>query len=104
MLVIVENPYNHRKYKLAPYESGECFKLYVSPLPGAKNKKGDPVSADWLFTGKYPLTINDGLSKIWNMILCDTTDEREVDLKDLKDLIKRTRSEVIKTITMKDLM
>lgn len=103
MLVIVENPYNHRRYKLVPYESGGCYKLYETPLPGALNKQGEPVKAEWLFTGKYPLTIDRGLDMIWKRMLCDDGDAREIELKDLGKQIKKMRTEVIKTITVEDL-
>lgn len=103
MQVILENPSNHRRYKLTPYESGGCYKLYESPLPGALNKQGEPVKAEWLFTGKYPLTIEAGLDMVWKRMLCDDCDPQDVALKDLGKTIKKMRTEVIKTITMEAL-
>lgn len=100
MEIIVNHVEGKCKYKLLPYDNGLCWQIWksVDGKKGTKAKNGHVIKSDWIFTGKYPSTIEYGLELIYNMMMMDSDDKVEFDSSDAKALRKFIRDSIKKFV------
>lgn len=101
MRVTLTAPDTKKKYKIEPLDNGLCYQLFVSPMPGAVNKKtGKPVKSDWIFSGAYPSTIEHGVEIAVHKMLADPNGNADIecDPKHLTKTIKKTMEDYINKV------
>lgn len=93
MRVIATAPDTGRRWKLEPFDNGLCYQLFVEPMKGAINPRtGEAVKAEWTFTGKYPVSLSQGIKMMVDGMLADPngTATIECDPKYLTKTVKKT--------------
>ena len=80
MILTFESPTGRRKWKIEPYSSGLCFKIYKSPIGWVdadgivRNRNGQPIKTQWTEVGMYPTTIDRAVELVVDMMIADPDD------------------------------
>lgn len=86
MQVTMTNPHNGRRWRLRPYNNGQCLVIEKSPLGKVNKKNGKEIKSEFVSCDKYPMSWYHGLASMLNMLMCDPEDKEEFEFGELKDL------------------
>ena len=92
-----------KRYKISPTANGLCYQVYTKPKIVKVDKDGNRIGKngkiikeDWVFTEKYPPTIDAAFRCIAEMVLKDPDDDTEItcNINEYKEVAKAIKKKI----------